>query len=67
MAELILGAISLVLVIVIFVLLKIQSDLVNKLMSRNYEEYSRAKVLEEQVRKELDAIKNNSIPEIERM
>jgi hypothetical protein len=67
MSELILGAIILVLVMVIFVLLKIQSDLVNKLMSRDYAEYSRSKVLEEQVRKELEVIKNQNIGELERM
>ena len=67
MTDIILGLVILVLVAVIFVLLKIISDLVNKLMSRDFSDYSRAKVLEEQVKRELDALKNTPGIEIERM
>lgn len=68
MVEYILGATILLLAGIIFIQLKVQSDLVNKLMSRDYSEYSRAKVLEEQVKKEIEIIKSqtNGI-ELERM
>lgn len=66
MDAIILGGVILVLIVFILILLKIISDLVNKLMSRDYADYTRAKVLEDEVKKEIEIIKKTAIGETER-
>lgn len=61
---------TLVLVVIILlsnniILMKKVNELINKLMSRDYQDYTRAKILETQVKAELENIKDNA-PETER-
>lgn len=66
MTELILGGVILTLIIFIICLLKFISDLTNKVMSRDFSDYARAKILEDEVRQEIELIKKHSIDETER-
>lgn len=66
METLILAGVIATLLVFILVLLKFIGDLTNKLMSRDYTDYSRAKVLEDEVKKEIEVIKKSGVAEIER-
>ena len=52
--EIALGLVIILLFALVFIQFKVIGDLVDKLMSRDYSDYSKAKVLEEQVKKEIE-------------
>lgn len=65
--EIALGLVIILLFALVFIQFKVIGDLVDKLMSRDYSDYSKAKVLEDQVKKEIEIIKQTPGPEFERI